>query len=222
MGTPVKMACNLTETDHKLSGTCSGAADNFTPHKLTGKVKARTLEWEFQTYVQGNPISLIVNGTLSDDGSKMNGDLDVEPMGVGGQFTAKRYVEDATGTGAATPAVTPAPAPIASAAVAGPAGETWKVDGNVQGTQVTMTCLLSEAEHKLTGTCTGAGEDMTPRPLSGEVTAKGLTWRFDSQYEGNPITVSMSATKNEDGTKMSGTMAVSPMGVDGTFVAVKR
>jgi len=40
MGTPVKMTCTLAETDHKLTGVCSGAADGFTPHKIDGSVSA--------------------------------------------------------------------------------------------------------------------------------------------------------------------------------------
>jgi hypothetical protein len=63
---------------------------------------------------------------------------------------------------------------------------------------------------------------MTPRKLTGEVNDRGLAWQFESEYQGSAITVSMAATLNEDGTKMSGTMSVAPMGADGTFVAVKQ
>ena len=69
---------------------------------------------------------------------------------------------------------------------------------------------------------TGAGDGTAARKLTGEVTEKGLTWKFDSEYQGTPITISMTGAKSEDGTKMTGTMAVDPMGVDGTFSAVKQ
>ena len=49
MGTPVKMTCTLAETDHKLTGVCSGAADGFTPHKIDGSVKTQKLQFHFQS-----------------------------------------------------------------------------------------------------------------------------------------------------------------------------
>jgi hypothetical protein len=112
-------------------------------------------------------------------------------------------------------------APAQAAAPATATG-TWKVDGDVQGTPVRLTCVLEEKEHKLSGTCAGAGEDTTPRKVTGDVTDKGLTWQFDSEYQGGAITISLSGTVNADGTKINGTMAVAPMGVDGTFQAVKQ
>jgi hypothetical protein len=206
-GTPVKMTCTLTEADHKLSGSCSGAADAYAPHAVTGKVKGQIVEWNFETAMQGNPISVTMSGTLNLGGSKINGDIDVEPMAVGGTFMAVRQSPDA--------------AAAAAPAVATAAGDTWKVDGEIQGTPVPMTCVITEADHKLSGTCSGAG-DQTPRKITGDATGPVVTWKFDSEYQGSPITISFSGTKNADGTKMSGSMSVAPMGVDGTFVAVKK
>jgi acylphosphatase len=245
MGTPVRMMCTLTETDLKLSGTCSGAQDGYTAHKVAGRVKAQTMEFHFQTAMQGNPIMLSLSGTLDEDHAKLDGYLDVEPMGVGGAFSAVRESADATPAAVAVqapaagavqvPAAVAAEAPAAGAANTPVATEamaaagtqpmatgSWKINGDVQGVQVKMTCAIAEAEHKLTGTCTGAGDGTVARALTGESTEKGVAWRFDSVYEGNPITVSMSGTVAADGTKMSGWMAVAPMDVDGTFVAVKQ
>jgi hypothetical protein len=101
-------------------------------------------------------------------------------------------------------------------------GDTWKVTGDVQGTAVSMTCILSETDHKLTGSCSGVGDDAKPKALTGETTEKGLSWKFDSAYQGSPITLHMAGSKSADGTKMTGTIAVDPMGVDGTFTAVKQ
>jgi hypothetical protein len=98
---------------------------------------------------------------------------------------------------------------------------TWKINGDVQGTPVIMTCILTETDHKLTGNCTGAAGDMKPRMLTGEVKEETVSWHFDTEYEGNPITVSMAGKLVEDGAKMTGTMYVDPMQVDGTFAAVK-
>jgi hypothetical protein len=98
---------------------------------------------------------------------------------------------------------------------------TWKIAGDVQGTPVNMTCVLTETELKIAGSCTGAAGDMKPRAIAGEVKEGTVSWHFNTEYEGNPITVSMAGKLTEDGDKMSGTMYVDPMQVDGTFAAVK-
>jgi hypothetical protein len=85
-----------------------------------------------------------------------------------------------------------------------------------------MTCVLTEADHKLAGTCSGAGEDTTPRALTGTATPKGVNWRFDDQFHGQPISFSINATLSADGAKMNGTLSIAPMGVDGTFTAIKQ
>jgi hypothetical protein len=223
MGQPVKMICRLVEADHKVSGTCAGAADNYAPHPVAGKVAAQKVEFHFDTAMQGNSISVIVTGTLSPDGAKVDGELDIEPMAVGGQFSGMR-MEDTSPTAASpssstasgptpTPAAKPTPSPLSSTG-------TWKVSADVQGTPVNLTCTLAEASAKLTGACTG--DDGAQRALTGEVTAKGLSWKFDSAYEGSPITVFLSGSLTPDSAKMNGTMSVSPMGVDGTFSATRQ
>ena len=223
MGTPVRMTCTLTETANRLAGSCAGAADGYTPHLVDGRVKAQKVEFHFQSSFGGGGITLIVSGTLNDDRSKMDGSLDVEPMAVGGAFSGSRLVDSteapATPTAAltvdSTPPMEAAPTPLS------PAG-TWKVDGDVQGNPVKMTCVLVEAEHKLTGTCTGAGDDPTARPVIGQITDKGAAWRFDSQYQGTPITLTMTGELIPGGTKMNGSIAVSPFDAYGTFAAVKQ
>jgi hypothetical protein len=254
MGQSVRMMCALTETNHKLSGTCSGAQDGYAAHKIAGTVKAQKVEFYFQTAFGGNPLTLIVSGTLNQDSTKMDGDMDVEPMAVGGLFSAVRELEHDTAAAQADAAAAQTDAAAAQAwaaeaqadlaagndaaagAEAAGAGAaesnpssgqpiatgTWKIDGKLQGTPVTMTCVLTEAEHKLAGTCTGAGEARTPRALTGTATVKGVGWRFEDQFQGQPIAFSMNATMAADGTKMNGTMSVAPMGVDGTFIAVRQ
>jgi len=232
MGTPVRMMCNLTETNRTLSGVCSGEQDGYAAHKVAGTVKAPKAEFHFQTAFGGNPLTLIVSGTMNEDMSQMDGGLDVEPMAVGGSFTAVRELEDqAAGDAAADAAPATAGQPSAAATdpvATGPPSPrlqpvvtgTWKIDGEVQGAPVKMTCVLSQAEHRLTGTCTAEGDD-TPRTLAGMTTERGLGWRFDADYQGQPITVTMQATLTADG-KMSGTMTVAPMNAEGTFAGVKQ
>ena len=253
MGQPVRMMCALTETKHNLSGVCSGAEDGYAAHKVAGSVKAQKMQFYFQTAIGGNPLTLIVSGTLNEDFTKMDGDLDVEPMAVGGLFSAIKELEHDTASAQANAAAAQTDAAAAQAwaaevqahlatgneaagagaAVAGAtesnpssaqpiATGTWKIDGNVMGNPVTMTCVLTEAEHKLAGTCTGAGEDRTPRTLTGTATPKGVNWRFDDQFQGQPISFSINATMSADGAKMNGTLSIAPMNVGGDFVATKQ
>jgi hypothetical protein len=228
VGRPVNMMCQIVETDRKLSGSCSGAADGFVAHKVAGTVKAQKIQLYFQTSIGSGAITMIVSGTLNEDRSKMDGDLDVEPMAVSGTFAAVR--EPAIGARSepeSASATTEAPATAeATVQTSGGApvvaGGTWKIDGDVQGNPVMLTCVLTQAEQKLSGTCAGAAEDKTPRTLAGEATEKGVGWHFDSEYQGQPITVSMKATLTADGAKMAGTMTVAPFDVDGNFVGVKQ
>ncbi len=254
MGQPVRMMCALTETKHNLSGVCSGAQDGYAAHKVAGSVKAQKMQFYFQTAIGGNPLTLIVSGTLNQDSTKMDGDLDVEPMAVGGLFSAIKELEHDTASAQADAAAAQTDAaaaqawaaevqahlatgnesaPGAEAAAAGAIGSapgpvqplatgTWKIDGNVMGNPVTMTCVLTEADHKLAGSCSGAGEGRTPRALTGTATPKGVNWRFDDQFQGQPIAFSMNATIAAGGTKMNGTVSIAPMNVDGTFTAVKQ
>jgi len=250
MGQPVRMMCALTETKHNLSGVCSGAEDGYAAHKVAGSVKAQKMQFYFQTAIGGNPLTLIVSGTLNQDFTKM----DVEPMAVGGLFSAIKELEHDTASAQANAAAaqtdaaaaqawaaevqahlatgneaaTGAGAAVAGATESNPSSAqpiatgTWKIDGNVMGNPVTMTCVLTEAEHKLAGTCTGAGEDRTPRTLTGTATPKGVNWRFDDQFQGQPISFSINATMSADGAKMNGTLSIAPMNVGGDFVATKQ
>jgi len=254
MGQPVRMMCALTETKHNLSGVCSGAEDGYAAHKVAGSVKAQKMQFYFQTAIGGNPLTLIVSGTLNEDFTKMDGDLDVEPMAVGGLFSAIKELEHDTASAQANAAAaqtdaaaaqawaaevqahlatgneaaTGAGAAVAGATESNPSSAqpiatgTWKIDGNVMGNPVTMTCVLTEAEHKLAGTCSGAGESRTPRALTGTATPKGVNWRFDDQFQGQPISFSINATMSANGAKMNGTLSIAPMNVGGDFVATKQ
>jgi hypothetical protein len=274
MGQPVRMMCALTETNHNLSGVCSGAQDGYAAHKIAGTVKGLKVQFYFQAIYGGNSLTTIVSGTLNRDSTEMDGDMEVEPMGGGmgaqqmnlsGALKAVKELEHDTASAQAVAAAAQtnaaaaqawaaeaqadlaagneaaeagaiasdagasaatAGAEVAAAGTTGPAQPiatgTWKIDGDVMGTPVTMTCIIAEAEHKLTGTCTGAGESRTLRALTGTATPKGVNWRFDDQFHGQPISFSINATLSADGAKMNGTLSIAPMGVDGTFTAIKQ
>jgi hypothetical protein len=102
----------------------------------------------------------------------------------------------------------------------GPSTESWKIDGNVQGVAVLLTCSIVETNKLITGSC--SGDEGGPHAIKGTVQDKLLTWSFDSTYQGQPITVTLSGTLDATGAKMSGSIAVDPLQADGLFTAIKQ
>ena len=227
-GRPVDMTCQLTETERKLSGTCTRKADGAAPHHIDGSVKGQKLQFQLETALGNRPITLIVNGKLNQDGSRVAGDLDVEPLGVGGKFEGEREADANTAIAAQSPVPAPATPPASTetkptapveAAPPQTATGTWKVDADFQGTAAQLTCTLKQDGKTLTGTCTT--EDAKVNPIKGEVNEHGLTWHFDAEYQGQPITVTMTARIVPDGT-MQGEASVAPLAADGTFTATRQ
>ncbi len=94
---------------------------------------------------------------------------------------------------------------------------TWKVVGDVQGVPVLLSCSLVEADLKLTGAC--VDDQQKSHLLAGDVKDQTVTWAFNTEYEGTPITVTLVGVLDPAGAKMAGTIGVDPMGVDGSFTA---
>lgn len=94
---------------------------------------------------------------------------------------------------------------------------TWKVVGDVQGVPVNLTCTLAVADNKVSGAC--VDDNSKSHPVTGELKDKVVSWSFNSEYEGSPITVNLAGTVDATSGKMSGTIAVDPMQVDGQFSA---
>jgi len=228
-GTPVKMTCTLKDADHKLAGTCT---DPLTAKSLAleGEITPQGVVWSFDTEYQGSPITVWLRGSVSADGSKMSGTISVAPLNADGTFTAtKATASDASPVpaAAATPAQAAAPATAAATtstdAQAPPSmSGVWKVDGDVMGQPVHMTCRLTDASHVLSGTCAGADDNNTEHPISGKVKAQSVEWHFQSAYQGSAITVSLTGTAAPNGSKVSGDMDIEPMQAGGSFVAVRQ
>jgi hypothetical protein len=82
-GNESDMTCTFTRTDAKLTGSCKG--DKDTP--ITGSVDGSKVTWKFDTEHDGTPLTLTYTGTLSDS-EKFAGNVDVQPYGITGDFTA--------------------------------------------------------------------------------------------------------------------------------------
>lgn len=77
------MSCTFTQTGDDLAGTCDGPGAAI---KITGKVSEKKVTWSYQFDYNGSPLTMTYSGTLTSD-SKMTGTVNVDPFGVGGEFS---------------------------------------------------------------------------------------------------------------------------------------
>jgi hypothetical protein len=97
---------------------------------------------------------------------------------------------------------------------------TWALAYDVAGISINMTCVVTQADGKLTGNCTG--DDKVAHALTGEVKGRSVTFNFDKTYQGTPITDTFTAAQGVEEGKMKGTMSVAPLDVSGTFTATRQ
>lgn len=78
--------CTFTQKETALTGTCTGDDGD---HAITGKIDGNKVTWEYKTDYNGQPLTIAFTGTVDSD-KQFAGTVDVEPMGVNGEFSAKR------------------------------------------------------------------------------------------------------------------------------------
>jgi hypothetical protein len=94
----------------------------------------------------------------------------------------------------------------------------WTLALNIQGNTGTPTCSFKQDGAKLTGTCTAPNDKESP--ATGEVTDKKVTFRYDIEWEGSPLTLIFTGAIESE-SDMKGTIDVQPAGVAGDFTAKK-
>ncbi|MGO8757574.1 MAG: hypothetical protein ACLQG3_05565 [Terracidiphilus sp.] len=75
--------CAFTQKGEDLTGTCKSDASTV---DVIGKVKGEDVTWQYKAEWDGNNLILVYTGKLKD--SKIEGTVEVQPMGVTGDFTA--------------------------------------------------------------------------------------------------------------------------------------
>ncbi len=94
----------------------------------------------------------------------------------------------------------------------------WKIHSTIAGNDSDTECTLTQTGNDLSGTCkTAEGKDAK---ATGKVDGQKVTWQFDSEYNGTPLTITYTATLDATVGKIAGTVSVAPFGVDGDFTAV--
>lgn len=76
--------CNFTQAGAEFSGTCKSDSGEL---KVTGKVDAGKIIFAYKTIYQGDELTVTHTGKAETAG-KVVGTVAVDPMGVGGDFTA--------------------------------------------------------------------------------------------------------------------------------------
>lgn len=91
----------------------------------------------------------------------------------------------------------------------------WTVHQNIANNESDQECKFVQTDDKLTGSCKSNDKDV---PITGSIDGTKLTWKYDSDYNGTPLTLTYTATLDDSG-KIAGSVEVQPFGVTGDFTA---
>jgi hypothetical protein len=92
----------------------------------------------------------------------------------------------------------------------------WSVHNSIAGNESDQECKFVETDNKLTGSCKSADKEVQ---ITGSLDGKKVTWKYESEYNGSPLTLVYTATLDDTG-KISGSVEVQPFGVTGEFTAI--
>ena len=94
---------------------------------------------------------------------------------------------------------------------------TWKTHSSIAGNESDGECTLTQTDNDLAGTCkTAEGKDAK---ATGKVDGDKITWSFDSDYNGTPLTIKYEGKLDPASAKIAGTVTVDPFAVGGDFTA---
>jgi len=94
------------------------------------------------------------------------------------------------------------------------AAGTWKVHASIAGNDSDAECTFTQTGNDLAGTC---ASQMGSIKITGKVDGKKVSWSYNTEYNGSPLTVKYDGTL--DAGKISGGVTVDPFGVTGDFTA---
>jgi invasion protein IalB len=102
-----------------------------------------------------------------------------------------------------------APTPAAPPSLTG----NWKIHIAIGGNEQDQKCSFTQTDKALAGTC---DSDRGEVKVTGSVDGNKATWKFDSEYQGTPITLTYTGAFDDKG-KLSGSVEVQPFNVTGDF-----
>jgi hypothetical protein len=94
----------------------------------------------------------------------------------------------------------------------------WAIHDSIAGNESDLICNLTASDAKLSGSCKSSDSDKEI-PITGSIDGDKVTWKYDVEYNGSPITLTYTATLSGS-EKFSGNVDVAPFGVTGDFTAI--
>jgi len=91
----------------------------------------------------------------------------------------------------------------------------WKVHNSIVGNESDQDCSFAQQGQDISGSC--SLEQGTAK-VTGKITDTKITWQYDTEYNGSPLTLVYTGTMDKD-SKITGTVEVQPMSVNGDFTA---
>jgi hypothetical protein len=91
----------------------------------------------------------------------------------------------------------------------------WTIHNSIAGNESDQICKFVQTENQLTGSCKTDDKEVQ---ISGSLDGKKVTWKYESDYNGSPLTLTYTATLDES-EKITGSVEVQPFGVTGDFTA---
>ena len=89
----------------------------------------------------------------------------------------------------------------------------YNLHSSIAGTDTDSTCSLSQTKSQLTGNCKS---DTGEVKLNGTVDGKNVTFKVNTEYNGQPLTITYTGTLDDSG-NVQGDVDVEPMGATGDF-----
>jgi hypothetical protein len=91
----------------------------------------------------------------------------------------------------------------------------WKLHQSVAGNDSDSECTFTQKDNDLTGSCTA---DSGTGKITGKVDGSKVSWSYQSEYNGAPLTVKYEGKVDSAG-KIAGSVSVEQFSVDGDFTA---
>jgi hypothetical protein len=96
------------------------------------------------------------------------------------------------------------------------AGE-WRIRRSAAGAQSTQTCTLTRAGEEIGGSCSA---DRGPVKVTGKVEGRKVTWTYQTERDGGPLTVIYRGVIESPDT-IKGSVSAVEYGIDGEFTATR-
>jgi hypothetical protein len=77
------LACTFDQTEKTFTGPCKGEDGSVS---VTGKLEESKITFQYKTEYNGETLTIVYTGKMESP-AKVAGTVDVQPMGVDGEFT---------------------------------------------------------------------------------------------------------------------------------------